>query len=113
MKQISAFQYFINVQSPSTRNLWYIIVNHLQMGKLIMKILQESAGVKTMKLPSTDFVHCVDRASVRPEAVMHGGKCDSGPMRMQSSQHHMSRVQSMNIIYNKHMTVLRLVYGQT
>ena len=98
LKQIGAFQHFVDVEFSSERNRGKFIFDDRQPPKLVEEILEKSARVESVELLTTDGVHGVDAASVSPKAVVHGGERHAGPMRVQGGQHHVRRVQSVNVV---------------
>ena len=103
----------VDIESPAWRYGWQFFINNRQFRTLIVQILQESAGMKPQELSSANVVHVVDGGGVRPEAVVDGAERDAATMGVESRQHHVSRVQGVDVVGDEQMRHGRLMDGET
>ena len=113
LKEILGFEYFFDLELASGRNGREFVLHDGQLGALIEEGLEQVARVQPAELGPADLVHRLHRRRVRPKAVVHGTEGDAAPVRPQRRQHHVRRIQRVDVVRHKHVRHGRLVDGKT
>lgn len=89
-----------------------LIVDLHLSGQVCGQVVENGLTVQCHKLPSTEAIHGVHIAGMRPEAVVDGGKSETCSVTAEGRQHHVTRVERVDKVGRKAVLLLHRIRHQ-